>query len=71
MSVVVLVCQYVKSVSNNNDDVNSKILLQLMQRLDAGFDPRRNMTGKLALSALNIANKCVIEEPSLQRLTFV
>lgn len=70
MSVVVLVCQYVKSVSNH-DEANTKLLLQHMQRLDAGFDPRRKMTGKLALSALNIANKCVIEEPSLQRLTFV
>ena len=57
MSVLVLVCQYMRSVSN--DEENSKYVLQLMRRLEIGFDPRRKMTGKLALSALNIANKCV------------
>lgn len=68
-SVLIIVCQYVHSVANDED--NNKIMARLMRRLEEGFDPRRKLTGKLALSALNIANKCVIEDTSLQRLTFV
>ncbi|KAF6033988.1 hypothetical protein EB796_007700 [Bugula neritina] len=68
MSVMVLVGQYIRSIRHEE---NNKYLINLMQRLEAGFDPRRKLTGKLALSALNIANKCVIDERPLQSTTFV
>jgi len=66
--VMVLVGQYIRSIRHEE---NNKYLINLMQRLEAGFDPRRKLTGKLALSALNIANKCVIDERPLQSTTFV
>lgn len=69
MSVVILVCHYVHSVSQ--EEQQNKTLNKLMQQLEDGFDPRRKMMGKLALSALNVANKCVPEDDNLQRLTFV